>query len=333
MSLSGVNLGGWLVLERWITPSLFAGLVAQDEYSFCQEKPDALEVLTHHRNSFITTDDLVWLKDHGVEAIRLPVPHWTFVAFGPHFPCERYVDWLMAEAERLELKVVLDLHTAPGSQNGNDHSGRIGPVRWPKAPEFISATLDVIELLAMHYGQSPQLLGISLLNEPSKAIDRHLLEVYYQEGYKRVRKHCSNQTAVVINDQFDPLEWQDAMTQPEFINVWLDTHLYQAFSNSAAGRQRRIPDILRKTREDWHSIIEAVEDKRPLMVGEWSLGLGSSVFRGLRKAEKEQAIKDYAYAQQTVLSHASANFFWTYKTEDMTGWSYRKLVEKAIITR
>ena len=27
-NLRGVNLGGWLVLEKWITPSLFEGLQA-----------------------------------------------------------------------------------------------------------------------------------------------------------------------------------------------------------------------------------------------------------------------------------------------------------------
>ena len=28
--LRGVNLGGWLVLEKWMTPSLFEGLQATD---------------------------------------------------------------------------------------------------------------------------------------------------------------------------------------------------------------------------------------------------------------------------------------------------------------
>lgn len=28
--LRGVNLGGWLLLEKWITPSLFDGLDATD---------------------------------------------------------------------------------------------------------------------------------------------------------------------------------------------------------------------------------------------------------------------------------------------------------------
>jgi glucan 1,3-beta-glucosidase len=32
--LRGVNLGGRLLLERWMTPSLFEGTNAEDEYAF-----------------------------------------------------------------------------------------------------------------------------------------------------------------------------------------------------------------------------------------------------------------------------------------------------------
>jgi glucan 1,3-beta-glucosidase len=35
--LRGVNLGGWLVLEKWMAPSLFAGLDATDETTWCVE--------------------------------------------------------------------------------------------------------------------------------------------------------------------------------------------------------------------------------------------------------------------------------------------------------
>ena len=31
VKLRGVNLGGWLVLEKWMTPSVFEGLQATDE--------------------------------------------------------------------------------------------------------------------------------------------------------------------------------------------------------------------------------------------------------------------------------------------------------------
>lgn len=32
MKIKGVNLGNWLVLEKWMNPALFYGTDAQDEY-------------------------------------------------------------------------------------------------------------------------------------------------------------------------------------------------------------------------------------------------------------------------------------------------------------
>lgn len=33
--MRGVNLGNWLVLEKWMNPSFFQGTDAEDETSFC----------------------------------------------------------------------------------------------------------------------------------------------------------------------------------------------------------------------------------------------------------------------------------------------------------
>ena len=37
--IHGVNLGNWLVLEKWMNPSLFAGVDAEDETDLCMRLP------------------------------------------------------------------------------------------------------------------------------------------------------------------------------------------------------------------------------------------------------------------------------------------------------
>ena len=69
----GVNLGGWLVLERWITPSLFAGMKAEDEWSYMQETTDAKTRIERHRQDFITEADFKWIARSGLNAVRLPL--------------------------------------------------------------------------------------------------------------------------------------------------------------------------------------------------------------------------------------------------------------------
>ena len=77
--IRGVNLGGWLLLERWITPSVFGDSQARDEFSLCSELgAEAASVLKIHRDNFITEADFAWIANHGLNAVRLPVGYWVF---------------------------------------------------------------------------------------------------------------------------------------------------------------------------------------------------------------------------------------------------------------
>lgn len=73
MMLQGVNLGGWLVLEKWMTPSLFDGTTAADETYFCHDLGEdrARERLKTFRDTFIQRRDLR----------RLPITDSTRCAF------------------------------------------------------------------------------------------------------------------------------------------------------------------------------------------------------------------------------------------------------------
>ena len=60
--LRGVNLGSWLLLEKWMVPSLFEGLEATDETTWCAELgPAATERLRRHWDSFVTREDFAWI--------------------------------------------------------------------------------------------------------------------------------------------------------------------------------------------------------------------------------------------------------------------------------
>lgn len=39
MYINGVNLGNWLVLEKWMSPTLFYGTDAEDEYYLPRSLP------------------------------------------------------------------------------------------------------------------------------------------------------------------------------------------------------------------------------------------------------------------------------------------------------
>ena len=64
MNIKGVNLGNWLVLEKWMSPALFEGTTAEDEYYLpTQLSPEAYEArIKIHRSEYITERDFVTIN-------------------------------------------------------------------------------------------------------------------------------------------------------------------------------------------------------------------------------------------------------------------------------
>nr|AIA94767.1 CAZy families GH5 protein [uncultured Clostridium sp.] len=69
--LRGVNLGGWLIHEKWMTPKVFKGTNAIDEYTLSQTE-EGRRAIQDHRKNFIQEADFKWLKQHGIEILRSP---------------------------------------------------------------------------------------------------------------------------------------------------------------------------------------------------------------------------------------------------------------------
>ncbi|WOK96235.1 putative glucan 1,3-beta-glucosidase A isoform X1 [Canna indica] len=194
----------------------------------------AKEVLMVHRSTFITAEDFDFLSQHGINTVRIPVGWW--IAYDPDPPAPfiggslEALDRAFLWAKTYKLKCIIDLHAAPGSQNGMEHSAsRDGSIDWPTS-DYISQTLNVIDFLAARYANHSTLLGIELLNEPSAAaVPLDVLVSYYARGYEIVRNYSS--TAYVIMCQrignADPMELYKANIGSS--NIVVDLHYYNLF--------------------------------------------------------------------------------------------------------
>merc|ERR1712166_652599 len=88
-AMTGVNAGGWMVLEPWITPSLFYRFLGKgqdttpkaafDSWTLCESlgPVDGNNLMRAHWDSWFTKQHFVDLAARGVEIIRLPVGDWT----------------------------------------------------------------------------------------------------------------------------------------------------------------------------------------------------------------------------------------------------------------
>ena len=125
MKVKGVNLGNWLVLEKWMSPSLFEGTTAEDEYYLpTQLSKEVYEArIKIHRSEYITERDFTRIKSMGMDAVRIPVPYFIFGDREPFIGCIEELDKAFNWAEKYGLQILIDLHTAPDSQNGFDNGG------------------------------------------------------------------------------------------------------------------------------------------------------------------------------------------------------------------
>jgi glucan 1,3-beta-glucosidase len=352
--LRGVNLGSWLVIEKWMAPSLFEGLEAVDETSFCVELGErAAPALKHHWDTFITRDDFAWIAARGLNAVRIPVGHWIFGADYPYHRAyggnphpfvvggievlDRAFDW----AEAFGLHIVLDLHAAPGCQNGFDNGGIKDVCEWHTQADYIDHALSVLERLAERYRHRPALHAIETLNEPRWDVDTGLLKNYHTQAYQRIRKYCPpEQVAVVFHDGFRSYtEYSGFLGEPEFLNVVFDIHRYQCFVREDIDLD--VQGHICKSVVDWSNEADDINRDRAsgTYVGEWSLGIDLRVvslwaegpfnhaLEGLDDFQNTVAHRAHAAAQLVAFEKYLGWFFWSYKTETTPGWCFRVSVE------
>jgi glucan 1,3-beta-glucosidase len=327
--LKGVNLGGWLVLERWISPSLFVGTSATDEYSLCKLPGAGIQSkIREHRDTFITKADFEWLKHRGIEAVRLPVGYWAFGDELPYMPTIDYIDKAFKWAEETGLYVLLDMHGAPGSQNGWDHSGRSGECAWASDERNVIKTLEVMNKLGKRYAKHPQLLGFELLNEPRSSVPKATLLRYYTAAYKMLRDSCGPNIWIVFHDSFRPWRWWRALRGGAYDNLLMDTHQYQVFN--ANDKLLDMAGHIRKTMQQVPRLLANMRRFHNIIVGEWSLALDPYSLIGLNPQQIEDAKRAYGKAQLLAYGQSSAWFYWTYHTEEGGAWSFRDSMEKGL---
>lgn len=323
----GVNLGGWLVIEKWITPSLFNGTDAANEFELSRTKEGRRRIASHHQ-SFITEADLVWLKGRGVTLLRIPIGYWIFGHDEHYEGAIERLDWLVSTSLSYGFELLLDLHAAPGAQNGAAHSGsgnsvsNINSTKWLNDTSAQEETIEILCKLAHRYKDSPHIWGIELLNEPTVDLLGFKLARFFRRAYRRVTKVARPGTRIVFSDGYAPLRTSNCfwlMTKREF-PVVLDCHIYQVFG--ARNKTRSFDQHIRKLR--WtRAFLRFLRLQQPVIVGEWSAMLPIPT--------DPDATRAYVQAQEHAFQGTLAHFYWNYKTEADGRWNYRDQAEKELV--
>ncbi|KAJ6488571.1 glycoside hydrolase family 5 protein [Mycena vitilis] len=257
--IRGVNLGGWLVTEPFIVPGLYQTLQATtttitiiDEWTLIQAMQadtahGGVSQLEDHYKTFITEQDFMQIAAAGLNFVRIPLGYWAIeVLDGENFlPKTSWTYFLKAVqwARKYGLRINLDLHALPGSQNGWNHSGRLGSYNVLFGPMGIAnaqRSLDYIRIIAEFISQ-PEYRDVvamfGVTNEPQgNAIGLDPLQRYYYQAYSNVRLASGtgqgNGPMVSFHDGFIGLsQWGGYL--PNADRASLDTHPYLCFSGQS----------------------------------------------------------------------------------------------------
>jgi hypothetical protein len=215
-AIRGINLGNWLVPEGYMfkftqarAPKEIAGVI---EALIGPE--EASRFWTDFRDDYITRDDIRFIKAAGFNTVRVPL-HWRlFVAPGYDVSADRFegpgwrlLDRLVEWCREFDLRVIVDLHAAPGGQTGVNHDDGTGFPLTFYVPRYRRLTVALWRELAAHYRDEPVILGYDLLNEPiSPYSDENYLnprlEPLYREIVDAIRGVDSNHVVLLAGAQW-----------------------------------------------------------------------------------------------------------------------------------
>lgn len=322
-AMRGVNLGGWLVLERWMTPSLFDGLDAVDHHTFMQT-PGARAKLREHEKNFIREEDFKWIKSHGIEAVRIPVGYWIIDGDGPYVSSIGRLDWAFRMAKKYDLRVLLCLHGAPGSQNGHDHSGQVGKALWYREKQYRERTIDVLMQLASRYRDESSFWGLELLNEPKIGVFQFKLRRFYNNAYRSLIRILHPSTRIVFHDAFTPRMLSAAIWDVASHPLTMDIHWYHF--TYWAYKWTPLAWYYRLVR--WHGrLATALQRWQGVIIGEWSGALDGRAVKTHQTRDHHTVELEHVRLQLEAYAGADAWFYWNYKVEYGGTWSFRSLID------
>ncbi|PFH46075.1 glycoside hydrolase family 5 protein [Amanita thiersii Skay4041] len=245
----GVNLGGLFVLEPFIAPELFQRYPsAEDEWDISKAmRADStnggINQLEDHYKTFIDEQDIAEIAGAGLNFIRIPLAFWAIETWeGEPFLTRtswKYFLQILDWARKYGLRVCLDLHAVPGSQNGYNHSGRVSALNFLSGNMGIAnaeRTLYYIRVLTEFISQPEyrDLIPIfGIVNEALvNTIGMDQMTSFYLRAHDMIRSITGvgegNGPYIAIHDGFNSVSnWAGFLQGSD--RIMMDQHKYFSF--------------------------------------------------------------------------------------------------------
>ena len=279
LDLRCVNVDGWLWPTVYLQSDSGNGLFISTA-EFVNRLDDVVDPARADRfwkdwrDNFFTEADVERMADLGINCARLVIYYRAIATIENGEPVFNdvltYVDSAVEWGEKHGVYMVLDLHAAPGGQNGvatvadvpsTDLVARL----WegPDAQANQDATVSIWRFLAERYANEPWVAGYDLLNEPAlpEGSGSDLVDLYARI-IATIRSVDAGHMVIVEGDDF-ATDFSE-FTEPLDDNLMYEFHAYALtpFSEWAVPEQQDLQPFL-TLRE---------EHNRPIWLGEFGEG-------------------------------------------------------------
>ncbi len=323
--LNGVNLGGWLIMETWMSPVRDEGeeMAYSDIIDILTERFGgfkARQLIGIYENNFITEADFATIARLGFNCVRIPFWYRNFMTDNDEWltldmddnPGFRRLDFALEMCDKYNLYAILDMHGCPGGQSMNHSTGAIGKGELYYDEKSLSAMEHLWTEIAKRYKNRACVAAYDVMNEPynnsgynapqaesSEAIE-HTISVY-DRMIKAIRK-VDSKHIISIEGIWTTKILPDPKTYG-WKNIMYQLHIYDKDKSMIDMRVSELTDICQVYRV------------APL-VGEYNSG-----------PYEEYAVQQYK-------NNNISRIKWTYKTigTDLGNWGlYNKVIDKTDI--
>ncbi|CAD6891869.1 unnamed protein product [Tilletia caries] len=127
----------------------------------------------------------------GLSHVRVPIGHWAFpdcIESGVAYQALVWLDLLklgVRSAQKYNIKVWIDLHGTPGSQNGYPGSGRAGGAHWSNNATYMDMTEKAFNYLVAEFTQDTYKGTVAAIQPVNEAVGayskpvQNLVNTYY----------------------------------------------------------------------------------------------------------------------------------------------------------
>lgn len=326
--LRGVNLGGWLNMENFITGYIGTEREVRLNIKKVLGEKRAQVFFNSLLDNFITEEDFKFLSEIGATVVRIPFNYrhfeddmnpGQFNSEGFHY-LDKAVEW----GRKYGIYIILDLHAAPGWQNRGWHSDNpYGIVLLWKDKNYQKRVKQLWGYIAEHYKNEPTVAGYDLINEPETLNDIEMLEKFYKELIDIIRTVDKKHIIFIEGDRYSTVfeglkslnDSNLAYSPHDYIPATWRASVYPGFTcGEYVNKDWQEERFLKKYKQ-------LLELEKPCWIGEFGVKFDGDVYSKVNvNTARLMAIKD------------QLDIFNKYELH-WTLWTYKAIVQGLVISK